>query len=76
MVCGETPGTQLVQGAVEDLCRRRILDELHQRFDGIGILDTLRHRHGEFLLDYGTSRLVPDDRRVRCGKCQRPTMIA
>src|SRR5262249_55617720 len=41
--------TQLVQGAVKDLVRGGILDKLHQRFDSVGILDTLRRRHGEFL---------------------------
>ena len=33
------PGTQLFQRAVQDLGRRGILDELDQRFDGVGILD-------------------------------------
>src|ERR1700732_1834527 len=37
------PGTQLAQGAIPDLTRRRFLDKLDQRFDGGGKLDTLRH---------------------------------
>jgi len=41
------PGAQSCQGAVQDLRRRRVLDELHQRFDVRGILDAARHRHGE-----------------------------
>ena len=37
------PGTQLVQGTIQNLTRRRFLDKLDQRFDGIGKLNTLRH---------------------------------
>jgi hypothetical protein len=40
------PGAQLVQSAIDDLLRRRLFDKLHQRLDGVGILDTLWNRHG------------------------------
>src|SRR5215470_2657031 len=44
------PGTQLVQGAIENLAWGRVLDKLDQRFDSVGKPDTLRHRHGGFSL--------------------------
>ncbi len=44
------PRTQLVQCAIQNLRGGRILDKLDQRLDGVGILDTLRHGHDQFLL--------------------------
>src|SRR5207248_10849135 len=49
----------LVQRPIDNFIRGRILDELHQGFDCIRILDTLRHRHGGFSVIAGRARLFP-----------------
>jgi len=59
------PGAQLLQRPVEDLRGRRILDELNQRFDVGGILDSLRHRHGGSLRKVSSrAHLLPGERLV------------
>src|SRR4029077_5967005 len=46
------PGTQFFEGPIQDLTRRRVLDELDQRLDRGGIFDSSPHRHRGVLLTW------------------------
>jgi hypothetical protein len=79
------PGPQFFQCTIEDFSRRGFLDELDQRFDGAGKLDTIwhgelsRYSFSDDLALVGLAQSLADegqhevfrDRHTRCGVCQR-----